>query len=68
MGPVNEKRLHELGVYHFEQIAAWVRSEIRWVATNLSFPGRIDREQWVAQAARLAAQSRTHLPTGKIGE
>jgi NADH-quinone oxidoreductase subunit E len=76
VGPVNEKRLHELGVYHFEQIAAWVRSEIRWVATYLSFPGRIDREQWVAQAVRLAAgesgpkddQTHTHLPTGKIGD
>ena len=76
VGPVNERRLHELGVYHFEQIAAWVRSEIRWVATYLSFPGRIDREQWVAQAARLVAgesgpkddQSHTHLPAGKIGD
>jgi NADH-quinone oxidoreductase subunit E len=75
VGPVNEKHLHELGVYHFDQVAAWVRSEIRWVGTYLSFPGRIDREQWVAQAAKLAAggsgpkdeQARTHLPSGKIG-
>jgi NADH-quinone oxidoreductase subunit E len=74
VGPVNEKRLHELGVYHFDQIAAWVRSEIRWVGTYLSFPGRIDREQWVAQAAKLAAggggskdeQAHTRLPAGKI--
>jgi NADH-quinone oxidoreductase subunit E len=76
VGPVNEKRLHELGVFHFDQIATWGRSEIRWVATYLSFPGRIDREQWVAQAAKLAAgqngpkdkQTHTHLPTGKIGD
>jgi NADH-quinone oxidoreductase subunit E len=54
VGPVNEKHLHELGVYHFEQIAAWTRSEIRWVGTYLAFPGRIDREQWVSQAANLA--------------
>ena len=54
VGPVNEKRLYDLGVYHFDQIAAWTRSEIRWVGTYLSFPGRIDREQWVAQAANLA--------------
>jgi NADH-quinone oxidoreductase subunit E len=75
VGPVNEKHLHGLGVYHFDQIAAWGRSEIRWVGTYLSFPGRIDREQWVVQAAKLAAdgsgpedeQSHTHLPTGKIG-
>src|SRR5277367_489217 len=74
VGPVNEKHLHELGVYHFDQVAAWVRSEIRWVGTYLSFPGRIDREQWVVQAAKLAAggsgpkDEQTHLPTGKIGD
>jgi NADH-quinone oxidoreductase subunit E len=76
VGPANEKRLHELGVYHFDQVAAWGRGEIRWVGTYLSFPGRIDREQWVAQAAKLAAggsgpeneQTHTPLPTGKIGD
>ena len=74
VGPVNEKRLHELGVYHFDQVAAWKRREIRWVGTYLSFPGRIDREQWVLQAAALAAggsgpkDEQTHLPTGKIGD
>ena len=55
IGPVNERKLHELGMFHFDQIAAWTRPEIRWVGTYLSFPGRIDREQWVAQAAALAA-------------
>ena len=55
IGSVNEKRLHELGVFHFDQIAAWAREEIRWVGAYLSFPGRIDREQWVSQGANLAA-------------
>ena len=45
IGPVNERKLHDLGIYHFDQIAAWNRQEIRWVGTYLSFPGRIDREQ-----------------------
>ena len=75
VGPVNEKHLHALGIFHFDQIAAWVRSEIRWVATYLSFPGRIDREQWVSQAAKLAAgghgpkdeETHAHLPIGKTG-
>ena len=55
IGPVNEKRLRELGVFHFDQIAAWTRDEIRWVGAYLSFPGRIDRERWVSQGANLAA-------------
>jgi NADH-quinone oxidoreductase subunit E len=54
IGPVNERRLNWLGVYHFDQIAAWKREEIRWVGTFLNFPGRIDREAWVAQADNLA--------------
>ena len=55
IGPVNERRLNWLGVYHFDQIAAWKREEIRWVGTYLNFPGRIDREAWIDQASNLAA-------------
>jgi NADH-quinone oxidoreductase subunit E len=55
IGPVNESKLHSLGIFHFDQIAAWTREEIRWVGTYLSFPGRIDREDWVAQASGFAS-------------
>ena len=54
IGRVNEGKLNGLGVFHFDQIAAWTRAEIRWVGTYLSFPGRIDRENWQPQAAVLA--------------
>jgi NADH-quinone oxidoreductase subunit E len=55
IGPVNENKLHALGIFHFSQIAGWSRQEIRWVGTYLAFPGRIDREHWVSQAAVLAS-------------
>ncbi len=55
IGRVNEQKLNALGIFHFDQVARWGRPEIRWVGTYLSFPGRIDRESWVAQAGRLAA-------------
>jgi NADH-quinone oxidoreductase subunit E len=55
IGRVNEGKLHALGIFHFDQIAHWTRPEIRWVGTYLAFPGRIDREHWVSQAAALAA-------------
>ncbi|MEI8144852.1 MAG: NADH-quinone oxidoreductase subunit NuoE [Alphaproteobacteria bacterium] len=55
IGPVNEGKLQALGIFHFDQIAAWTREEIRWVGTYLSFPGRIDREEWTIQAKTLAA-------------
>lgn len=54
IGPVNEQKLNALGIFHFDQIAAWSREEIRWVGTYLAFPGRIDRERWVVQAAELS--------------
>ena len=54
VGPANERNLQALGIYHYDQIASWRREQIRWVGTYLSFPGRIDREQWIAQADNLA--------------
>lgn len=54
IGRVNEGKLNALGIFHYDQIAGWQRPEIRWVGTYLAFPGRIDREDWVAQARTLA--------------
>ncbi|MDP4025628.1 NADH-quinone oxidoreductase subunit NuoE [Methylobacterium sp. NEAU 140] len=54
IGPGNSQRLNGLGIYHFDQIAAWTRDEIAWVGTYLAFPGRIDREDWVGQAKALS--------------
>ena len=54
IGPGNSQRLNGLGIYHFDQIAAWTRDEITWVGTYLAIPGRIDREDWVGQAQALS--------------
>lgn len=55
IGPKNEKILHTLGFFHFDQIAAWGRGEVAWVDDHLKFNGRIGREKWVEQAVLLAA-------------
>ncbi len=55
VGPKNEKILHALGVFHFDQIAQWSAKEQAWVDDHLSFHGRIQREEWVRQAGLLAA-------------
>jgi NADH-quinone oxidoreductase subunit E len=65
IGPVNETKLNALGIFHFDQIAHWTRQEIRWVGTYLAFPGRIDRENWVSQAAILAAGGDNPMKPGK---
>ena len=54
VGPKLEKLLHELGVFHFAQIAEWTEKEIDWVDEHLTFKGRIRRENWVAQSKLLA--------------
>ena len=61
IGKVNEGRLNELGVFHFDQIAGWSREEIRWVGTYLAFPGRIDREAWTSQADQLGKGGETEF-------
>jgi predicted flap endonuclease-1-like 5' DNA nuclease len=56
IGPKLEVLCHQLGYYHFDQIAAWTPAEIAWVDDNLEgFKGRVTRDEWVAQARALAA-------------
>ena len=51
IGPVLEKLCHEMGIYHFDQIAGWGAGEVAWMNANLKgFKGRVGRDKWVAQA------------------
>ncbi|MFP4273943.1 MAG: NADH:ubiquinone oxidoreductase [Paracoccaceae bacterium] len=62
VGPKLESLLHQLGFYHFDQIAGWTAEEIAWVDENLQgFKGRVTRDDWVAQARRLAAGAETEF-------
>lgn len=54
VGPALEKKLHENGVTTFAQIAGWSKADIDDMDGKLSFKGRIEREDWVAQAKKLA--------------
>ncbi len=61
VGPKLEGILHELGFYHFDQIAAWTRENITWVDERLKFKGRIERDDWISQAKLLAAGKDTEF-------
>lgn len=51
IGPALEKLCHELGVFHFDQIAGWGAGEVAWMDGNLKgFKGRVTRDKWVRQA------------------
>lgn len=61
VGPKNEDALNELGIYTFAQIAAWTPENIDWVEDFMSFPGRIQRENWIEQAIKLAQGEETEF-------
>ena len=51
IGPVLEKLCFALGIFHFDQIAAFGPAEVAWMDGNLKgFRGRVSRDKWVAQA------------------
>lgn len=67
IGPMLGELLNEIGVYYFWQIAEWGPAEIEWVDNKLEhFKGRIERDEWVAQAKELAKlPSSAKHPAGK---
>jgi predicted flap endonuclease-1-like 5' DNA nuclease len=59
IGKGNEELLNSLGIFHFGQIAAWTPAEARWVAAQMPFPERIERDDWIGQATILASGGET---------
>ncbi len=57
VGPNLESLLNAMGIYTFAQIAAWTPQNIAWVDNRLKFKGRIDRDDWLGQARRFAAET-----------
>ncbi|HQZ13115.1 MAG TPA: 50S ribosomal protein L21 [Devosia sp.] len=55
VGPAIEKKLHEAGITSLKEIAAWKAADIADFDEKLAFHGRIEREDWVGQAADLLA-------------
>lgn len=51
IGPFLERKLHSLGIYTFRQVANFTKEDITKVNELIEFfPGRIERDDWVAQA------------------
>lgn len=58
IGPKLETVLNSLGIWTYGQIAGWTPEEIAWVDDYLAFSGRIGRDDWIGQAARLSEKKR----------
>ncbi len=54
VGPVLEKTLNDLGIYHFHQVAKFTAEDIAAVEEEANFPGRIERDNWIEQAIEFA--------------
>lgn len=50
----SQRLLNELGIYHFWQVAGWTPEHVAWLSSRVEGPGRIARENWMAQAAKLS--------------
>ena len=62
VGPKLEGLLNSMGFYHFNQVSKWGADEVAWVDQNLEgFKGRVSRDNWVPQAAALAAGEETEF-------
>jgi predicted flap endonuclease-1-like 5' DNA nuclease len=62
VGPVLEKALHETGVFHFDQVAAWSNMDARWFDENVKGAnGRVQRDGWIKQARILAKGGTTEF-------
>ncbi|MEQ1710710.1 MAG: NADH-quinone oxidoreductase subunit NuoE [Hyphomicrobium sp.] len=61
-----EAKMNALGVWHFDQIAAWTPAHVAWFENAMEgFKGRIARDKWIEQCQKLAAGWR---PDDSVGE
>jgi predicted flap endonuclease-1-like 5' DNA nuclease len=59
IGPQTESILNGLGVFHFDQIAAWSAEETAYVEAAIATAGGVViGEDWVGQASRLSRRRR----------
>jgi predicted flap endonuclease-1-like 5' DNA nuclease len=57
VGKKLHRRLNDLGIWRFEQIARWTPEQAAWVGEKFGAPGRVESEQWILQARLLAQKT-----------
>lgn len=63
VGPFLERQLNDAKIYTYRQISNWNRQDIEEITRKIGFfPGRIEQDNWVGQAARLQ-QMKLNNPT-----
>lgn len=54
VSPLQQTTLNAIGIFHFDQIAAWTPENVAWIDRYFRLRGRVTEEEWVEQAADLA--------------
>jgi small subunit ribosomal protein S2 len=54
VSPTIEKKLNDLGIFHFQQIAELAPTAAHNVGEEVGLPGRV--ESWIAKAKELTAE------------
>ncbi len=63
LGAFTAKKLNEIGIFTYEQIAGWGDDMVEHITKEIEFiPGRIQKDKWVEQAAQLQKNKKTKLP------
>lgn len=57
LGPKSVEKLHALGVFHYDQIAAWSDDNVKWIESSIGAAGRVTRSGWVEQAQALSGDA-----------
>jgi len=57
IGPKVESTLNSFGIFHFKQLASFTEENINWINEQLQFSGRVEQEEWIAQAQALINNS-----------
>ena len=66
VGDALAKKLNELGIWHFDQIAKWTPANVAWFESEMTgFKGRVARDKWIEQCEKLSAGWR---PDSNVGE
>lgn len=59
IGPKLELKLNRLGIKNFTQIGNWTKADVENIDERLKFKGRIQRDDWIGQAKKLAEQQQS---------
>ncbi len=67
IGPFIEERLHAIDIYSFKQISKFTLKDIEKINVAIEyFAGRIERDEWVAQAKELVQDEIKEAALGRI--